>query len=115
MTNKRQIQEELLEELKEFLTEGGVLDKDNVEEFTKRYEVPPNPYLEHSLSTLTILSGAYAHMLSMGQDVLGNGESLGEAYELVLEALEERSETDYCKHGNFKWDEDLCHGCEMGE
>jgi len=112
---KQQAQWALLEELKNFIADGNTLDASTLDKFSESYVPTPNPYLEYSLSTLTILSSAYAHMLSTGQEVLGNGESLGEAYELVLEALEEREEIDYCRHGKFKWDEDLCHGCEMGE
>ena len=72
-------------------------------------------YASYSLDTLTTLSQDYSFKLGNGETKLGNGEKLSEAYEAVLAAIKIREKNDYCPHGNFKWDENLCFGCEMGE
>ena len=76
-----------------------------------------NTYLNYSLATLEVLAQEYATMLGSGRTTLGNGESLGEAYEQVLDAIEQREKTDFCKHGIFRYgDSDIpCWACEMGE
>lgn len=74
-----------------------------------------NPYLDYSSSTLETLAQQYALMLGSGRTTIGDGKDLGEAYEQVCEALEELEDTDYCKHGNYRWtDHDIaCGACEM--
>lgn len=76
-----------------------------------------NQYLNYSHPVLEILAQDFANKLGMGQVSLGNGESLGEAYEQVLEALEQRSKTDFCKHGVFLYGDNdcACWQCELGE
>jgi hypothetical protein len=80
-------------------------------------ETKENPYLSYSLDSLGTIAQQYALMLGGGQTTLGNGDNLGEAYEQVCEAIESRQETDYCKHGVFRWtDHDIpCGACEFGE
>lgn len=76
-------------------------------------ETKENPYLSYSMDSLEVMAQQFALMLGGGQTTLGNGDNLGEAYEQVCEAIAEREKTDYCIHGSFKWDEVLCHACEM--
>ena len=76
-----------------------------------------NPYMSYSIDTLSHLANEYSNFLGMGRTKLGNGESIGQAYQQVLQAIERREKTDYCKHGVFKWtDYDIpCGACEMGD
>jgi hypothetical protein len=75
-----------------------------------------NSYLTYSLPTLEAMAYYYSIKLGNGQTELANGENLGEAYEQVLEAIEQRRKTDFCKHGVFLYgDYDLtCLACEYG-
>jgi hypothetical protein len=76
-----------------------------------------NSYLNYSLPTLEILAQDFATMLGSGRTILGNGENLGEAYERVLEAIEQRRKTDFCQHGIFLYGDvsPACWQCELGE
>jgi hypothetical protein len=76
-----------------------------------------NSYLNYSLPTLEVLAQDFANKLGFGQTTLGNGENLGEAYQQVLEALEQRSKTDYCQHGVSLYGDvsPACWRCESGE
>lgn len=106
-------QQDVLIAIAEFFGNGGELTADNFEEFAQTYDPKPNPYSKYSLDTLRELANQYSFLLGSGRTTLGNGEDLGEAYEFVLEAMENREVTDFCKHGWFKYQEGLCHGCEM--
>jgi hypothetical protein len=76
-----------------------------------------NPYLNYSMPTLEILAQEFANKLGFGQTTLGNGDNLGEAYEQVLEAIEQRTTTDFCQHGVFLYGDvsPACWQCESGE
>lgn len=76
-----------------------------------------NSYLNYSLPVLEHLAQDFSLKLGMGQVALGNGENLGEAFEQVLEAIEQRRKTDFCQHGVFLYgDFDCaCWQCESGE
>jgi hypothetical protein len=74
-----------------------------------------NHYLNYSLPTLEHLAEWYSVLLGSGRTTLGNGENLGEAYEQVLEAIEQRSKTDFCQHGVFLYGDvsPACWECEV--
>lgn len=76
-----------------------------------------NPYLNYSYPVLEILIEDFATKLGMGQVSLGNGENLSDAFEQVLEALEQRRKTNFCKHGVFLYGDNdcACWQCELGE
>jgi hypothetical protein len=107
-------QQEVLIAIAEYLGNGGELNADNFEQFAQTYDrTEDNPYSRYSLDTLRELARQYSFLLGNGRTTIGNGEDLGQAYEFVLEAMEDREDTDHCKHGWFKYQEGLCHGCEM--
>ena len=76
-----------------------------------------NSYLNYSYPVLEILAEDFANKLGMGRVSLGNGENLGDAFEQVLEALEQRRKTDFCQHGKFLYGDNdcACWQCELGE
>jgi hypothetical protein len=76
-----------------------------------------NHYLNYSLPTLEVLAEQYSLKLGMGQVSLANGENLGEAFEQVLDAIEQRRKTDFCRHGVFLYGDNdcACWQCELGE
>jgi hypothetical protein len=110
-------QEKVLNAIREFIENGGELNKETLDEFAEEFEPKPNHYLSYSLDTLRQLAHDYAFKIGGGRTKLANGEILGEAYQQVLEAIEERERTDYCKHGVFKWtDYDIpCAACEFAD
>ena len=110
-------QEKVLNAIREFIEKGGELNKETLDEFAEEFEPKPNHYLSYSIPTLEVLAQEYANKLGFGQVTMANGENLGEAYQQVLEAIEERSRNDYCKHGVFKWtDYDIpCAACEFAD
>ena len=113
----REGQQEVLIAIAEFLGQGGQLNAENFEEFAATYDPKPNPLSGYSLELLIELQKIYsANSHNSGKIVIEDVEySYGEALEFVAEAIERREETDYCKHGVFKWtDHDIpCGACEF--
>ena len=111
----REGQDAVLDAIAEFVKNGGTITAENYGELVETFEPKPNHYLSYSIPTLEVLAQDYANKLGFGQVTMANGENLGEAYQQVLEAIEERSRNDYCKHGVFKWtDHDIpCAACEF--
>jgi hypothetical protein len=89
-------------------TTEGLCEDCVSESINEAQEIRAGEYANYSLDTLTVLAQDYAFKL-------GNGENYGQIYGQVLEAIKVREKNDYCRHDNFKWNEDLCQGCEMGE
>ena len=99
---------------------GEALCEECAEEYLSEHEEEKarnNPYASYSISTLEHLAQDYSFKLGGGRTRLANGENLGVAYQQVLEAIERRQKTDYCKHGVFKWtDYDIpCTACEFAD
>jgi hypothetical protein len=76
-----------------------------------------NSYLKYSLPVLEHLAEDFAYKLGMGQVSLANGEDLCDVFEQVLDAIEQRRKTDFCKHGVFLYGDNdcACWQCELGE
>lgn len=110
-------QQEVLIAIAEFLGNGGELTADNFEKFAETYDPKPNPYSQYSLDTLTEIQRIFMNQSDPSQTlVIDEVEySYGEALEFIAEAIERRHETDFCKHGVFKWtDHDIpCGACEF--
>jgi hypothetical protein len=109
--------EEVLLAVSEFLANGGTITAENFDDFAKLFEPKPNPYLNYSLDTLREVSRIYTSAMDFTKLVTIDGVeyTYAEALAFVDEAIDHRQETDFCKHGMFKWQEALCGFCEAGD
>jgi hypothetical protein len=69
-----------------------------------------NPYSHFSVPTLEAALGEAYRQLSAGKNVSAMIDQMSEA-------LEARQNTDYCEHGNYRYEDysPSCGLCELGE